>query len=381
MIDLSGSPRRPAGIQPLRTQLAVLPLGFVLLLSVVACREQPTIPAAAPAATPSAVEPVPGPAEVSPPKPAAPPPRAGAPAAREVGGVDDQDDLDTPVCLPKSGTGGPWVKAEPVRVVDNTRLGELLTKPEAAGFVRFRIVSAARCAYVVQTGASPPGQVRVLLIETEGADDAFGLLTCQSQSSETLPVGGETRVERQGSLHLHCWHGRCYLRLWTVATAPAALADMQGLLNRIVENLQPADPPDILAAWSDDPSDRLYLVRHLASLSPDPLVPLTPSELQAVNELLGLGPETLMSIVVYHAPGAKRANVVWVVRYPDMKFAEIAYSRYTKHLGQATGRTWESSNLMPPRGRHLLGTWTIEEESLQYRMPAAAERLDRVGGQ
>jgi len=307
------------------------------------------------------------------------PSRVRVPSGRAAAEVDGRDDPRAPDCLPGSRDGGPWVKAEPVRVVDNTRLGELLTKPEAARLIHFRVVSAARCAYLMETGSSPPGQVRVLLLETELPDDAYGLLTCQSTSAETLVIGGETRVDREAAVHLHCWQGRWYIRLWTVGTAPASEPDMERLLRRIVARLPPADPPPLLQVWPEDSFERLYLVRHLGALPSDPLIPLSVPELRTVSDLLGLGPETLMTVAIYRPPAARRANVVWLVRYPEAKFAEIGHSRYTKRLGQSVGRIWETTQLLPPQGRWVLGTWTIDEESLQHRLLEAADRLPALG--
>ncbi len=358
-----------------------LGLGLLALVGSVACREQPTTPAAAPAAVPPAAgEPAVSPKE--PPQETEAPPspsRVQVPSGRAETEADGRDDPHAPDCLPRSRDGGPWIQAEPIRVVDNTRLGELLTKPEAARLIHFRLISAARGAYLIETGSSPPGQIRVLLLETESPDDAYGLLTCQSASAETLVIGGETRVDREGAPHLHCWQGRWYVRLWTVATAPASEPDMVRLLRRIVERLPAADPPAILQVWPEDSFERLYLVRHLAALPPDPLIPLSASELRTVSDLLGLGPEALMAVAIYRQPGARRANVVWLARYPDAKFAEIGHSRYAKRLAQSVGRVWETTQLMPPQGRCVLGTWTIDEESLQHRLLEAADRLQSLG--
>jgi hypothetical protein len=123
-----------------------------------------------------------------------------------------------------------------------------------------------------------------------------------------------------------------------------------------------------------DPGVR-WLVRDLASLSVNALGLASSPDLAAVNRLLGLGEGTLMCISAYDVPEGRQPNVVWLVRYPTEKAAANAHERYSTHLARADGPTWASTNLLRPHGRFLIGTWTIEEESLQYMMPRIRQLL------
>jgi hypothetical protein len=48
--------------------------------------------------------------------------------------------------------------------------------------------------------------------------------------------------------------------------------------------------------------------------------------------------------------------------------------RYTRFLADRKDPTAQSTNLLPPHGPYLIGTWTAEEESIQYVMP----RIDKL---
>jgi len=294
-------------------------------------------------------------------------------------GVDERDDARAPKCLPKSGEAGPWVKVEPVSVAEATRLGEVVSLKEAGRLAYFRIARAARCAYAM-TGDHPGGgraDVQAVLIEAETVEDAYGLLTCQAPAGEKLNVGGETRVVKDGGLHLHCWQGYAYLHLWQEPPARASIEEMLPLLRHVAAKAETAPLPAALA-WlpqeGTEPSGR-WLLRHLTSLPADALAAGAPPDQARASELLGLDRRTLMGLASYRLPGAKRPNVVWVVRYPSEDAAATAYARYTEFLANPPDPSWESTNLLRPQGLYLIGTWTAEEESLQFVLPRIQEKL------
>jgi hypothetical protein len=152
---------------------------------------------------------------------------------------------------------------------------------------------------------------------------------------------------------------------------------MLPLLRVIAGRIPREDPPVLLEAMPRDHATAgcRWLVRHLGSLSPGALGMADPPDLAKVNALLGLGTATLMCIASYEVPEARRPNVVWLVRYPTARRAEEAYERYARQLTRAAGQAWESTSLMRPHGPFLIGTWTVEEESLQYMMPRIKQLL------
>lgn len=295
--------------------------------------------------------------------------------------VDGEDSVGAPESLPKSGEIGGWVKVEPVRVVAPSALAEIVALQDATRFARFRLTSAALCTYALprDAGGGRPAQAHVLLVETETPSDAFGLLTCQSTSSQTANVGGETRIDHEEGVHLHGWQGCHYVHVWSEPAALSTVGELLPLHSHIVGKLAGDGAPELVDVLPQETSDtgRRWLVRHLGSLAPHMLPAAALPDTEKVSELLGLNRDTLMCIAAYDVPDAQGPNIVFVVRYPSESAANAAYLDYAAFLVNAVGPSWESTNLLKPRGTFLVGTWTAEEESLQYMMPRVERRLPR----
>lgn len=344
-----------------------------------AAAPSPAPPRTTPAPSPSTTErPVAIPQPVSAETPPRTSPNAVLPALSP---ADGKDAPGAPDCLPRSGQVGRWVKTEPVRVLAPNALAEVVPLSDASRFAHFRLVSGVVCAYSLprDAGDGMPVQARVLLIEAETVSDAYGLLTCQSSSSHTAAFGDETRIEEALGLHLHCRQGAYYIRISSEPASLAHLTELQPLLAHIVARLEGGGEPELLSALPDDGSgtSRRWLVRHLASVSPRMLGAAVPPDIGKVGELLGLNRETLMAIAAYELPQAQRPNIVWLVRYPSETAASTAYQEYQAFLAQAVGVEWESTGLLRPHGVFLIGTWTMEEESMQYMLPQIERRLPR----
>lgn len=291
-------------------------------------------------------------------------------------GVDDQDDSSAPDFLPRSSAVAGWVKHEPVRVGGVSVLAEVLSASEAARFGHFKIESVARCAYALhEVGGTVVA--RVVTIETDGPEDAYGLVTCASGSLETESIGGLDRVDEGGGLVFHAWKGRVYVRLSCESGGAEIGERARRLLRHIVARILRENVPPIVEAMPTESArpGELWLVRHLASLRSVDLVRVASPEADTVSRLLGLNGEALMCIGTYDVPGGRRPNVVWLVRYPTDEAAAEAHGRYQRYLNEARERAAQSTNLLDPRGRFLVGTWTSEEESLQYMMPRIAQLL------
>ncbi len=307
-------------------------------------------------------------------------PAAGAPADSDPTGsqdVDDRDDPQAPACLPKSGEVGRWAKYEPVRVVEGQAVGQLVTPEEAARFSHFAVTSAARCGYALPAADGTTGRIQVVVVTADSVDDAYGLMSCQSSSPHTAAVGGETRVEQLQGLHFHCWQGRSYIHLWTIQQAAESAEQTLKLFRYIAAQIPREDQPELLEALPSEgqvPGQR-WLVRDLRSISATALGLHPAPDLTKVNGLLALGGETVMCIAAYDLPEARRPNIVWLIRYPSDQLANQAHQRYSDHLAKATQPAAVSTNLLSPHGPFLIGTWTAEEESLQYMMPRIKQLL------
>lgn len=339
---------------------------IVLFVATAGCRDKVSTPSSQPIS----------PSKAAPPSHAAPADN-GTSQLSSANGVDAQDAPSSPACLPKSQAAAGWVKREPVRVYPAAQLAQAMSKDEALRYSYFRIRSAATCAYGLKNSGSADRMVKVLLIETESAEDAYGLLTCQAPPAELFKIGGETRVVRHDGLHLHCWQGKSYIRL-DVDGADAVTTELViRLLLNITGRIAREDLPALVEAVPSDSSglQRKWLVRHLASLLPNSMDLAFPLDVNKTSGLLGLNKTTLVCVAQYEVPQGKRSNVVWVVRYSINKSAYDAHARYTRFLADHKDPAAQSTNLLPPHGPFLIGTWTAEEESLQYMMPRIGKLL------
>jgi hypothetical protein len=283
-----------------------------------------------------------------------------------------------PAALPQEG----WTRREPVRTAQAADLGKLLSPSQKIWFDHFRLKTAASTTYS-WNGEGREVLARVVVLEAASPEDAYGLMSCQSGSSNLLNVGGETRVETGVELHFHCWQGNAYIHLWTDPTDEKATLQARRLLAHIAGRIPRTDPPALVEAMPREnlKPGRQWLVRNLAGLPSAVFAHPAGLDLGEVARLLGMSSDTLMCIASYEVPESRRANTVWVVRYPNEQEANEAYERYSRRLAEATsGSPWQSTMLSPPHGPFLIGTWTAEEESIQYMVPRIEELLPAAAG-
>ncbi|HUN82046.1 MAG TPA: DUF6599 family protein [Phycisphaerae bacterium] len=314
------------------------------------------------------------------PRPASAP--AATPAGEEVltnapRGRDAEDDAKSPACLPQTQKNGTWVKKEPVRVSAPADLAKVLSPRDAQRCEFFRIKSAARCSYGLKRADATYARADVVYIETLTNEDAFGLLTCLCPSTETFRIGGETRVTHSGGLVLHCWQGRCYLKVSSAESDAETAEEMIRLLMHICGKIPGEGPPPILAALPADHRrpGKLWLARHLSSIPPDAIELGYPLDLQKVSAVLGLGKDTLIAVASYDVPNGARPNTVWIVEYPSVKAAADAYARYNRLITKTDDPIAVSASILPEQGTYVVGTWTAEEESMQYLLPKISKAL------
>mgnify|MGYP007073186722 FL=1 len=292
--------------------------------------------------------------------------------------ADAADSPTAPACLPKSGVVSGWTKTEPVRVYMAGEMAGAVTPSEAIRLAYFRVLSAATAAYVTKNEDGAERPARVLYIETETPQDGYGILTCQSDATETLKVGGETRVERGDGIHLHAWQGKSYIRISTTAVDSETTEQLIRLLFYITGQLKREDRPAILEALPSDAEllKGRWLARHLGSLPMKTFdFPHAPDAMK-MSQLLGLADSTLVCLAHYDVPnGRGTPNVVWVVQYATNKSAYEAHERLSKALEKSKEPALMATNILPPHGAYLVGTWTAEEESIQYMLPRVAKLL------
>jgi hypothetical protein len=364
-------------------------VGWLAALSiclVVACRnDEPPPPPAEESAQQTA--PVEGPvrmpgAEARKPRSEPPPPVAARVPPRETARepVDAQRSSVPPTPPPSAFEGGPtylpasgqvadWVRSQAVEVVSAGELSRLFAPESAARMQHFGIRSAVRCRYERREGGRTCA-ADVLAIEASSPADAYGLTTIRSASGESEPCGGLTRVERGRGLAFHTWQGVVSIQAVLDGKEPADIDAFRRLVQQIVSRIPREEPPALLHALpvSGQVHGRSWLVRHLGSVTPS-AIPVQPlPDYAEFSRLLKLGPQTLMGIACYEVPRARQPNTVWVVEFPTAAAANEAHGALSSALVSATSPAWLSCNVMPPKGRYLVGTWTAEEESLQKMM-------------
>lgn len=357
------------------TKLAALIVGTVFISIVgLACEKKPPQPAAASIATPEPLEAQKP--DGAPQTPALPSLEVARPSAGMGQPVRMVDDPGSPSCLPGSDAAGGWVKKSGIKVFDPSRLHLAVTPADAPRLRPFRIRRAAICTYAIPTSAAER-VVEALIIETQDPADAYGILTCQSPDAELLKVGGETRIDRSRGYSAHCWQGNCYVRLRSASADLQTTEQIARLLVNIAGQIPRAERPAVVDALPRDSAQRrdLWLVRDLASIPQGKLGLSPPPDPQKMGQLLGLGEAGLICVGQYVVPEGRRPNVVWVARYPTAKAAYEAHARYRQHLARAKDPFSMSTNLLPAHGTNVVGTWTAEEESLQYVLPRISKLL------
>ncbi len=357
-------------------------ISIMVLSGLAACRrDQPPPPPSAP--TPEAPKPQAGPVSLRP-QPAAPPAAStsppGMPAAPQssIRAADPMDAPGTPSYLPRSGDVSGWTKRDPVSVVSAADLGKLMTPEHARRLSRFNLRSAAACSYQMKLGDRDL-VANIMAIEAATPQDAYGLTTCACSSPETDRCGGLTRVDPGPPVRYHTWQGRVALQASFNATAPEQVAELRRLVQHIVSRIQREDEPLLTHAFpqQDRIPGRLWLARNVLSLPPEAVAIATPPDLEATARLLNLNADSIIGVAAYAVPGARQPNTVWVVQYPKAELAKQAYLKLNSQITSGSNPAWQNTNVMPPRGPYLVGTWTAEEESLQYMMPKIAALLPR----
>jgi len=354
----------------------------MVLAGLGACRrDEPPAPPTTPAS--EAPKPQAGPVSLRP-QLTAPPAANNSPAAIPASpqlsprSVDPLDAPGTPAYLPRSGDVSGWTKRDPVSVVSAADLGKLMTPEHARRLSRFNLRSAAACSYQMKLGDRDL-VANIMAIEAATPQDAYGLTTCSCSSPETDRCGGLTRVDPGPPVRYHTWQGRVALQASFNATAPEQVAELRRLVQHIVSRIQREDEPLLTHAFPQQGRipGRFWLARSVLSLPPEAVAIAAPPDLEATARLLNLNADSIIGVAAYTVPGARQPNTVWVVQYPNAELAKQAYLKLNSQVTSGSNPAWQNTNVMPPQGPYLVGTWTAEEESLQYMMPKIAALLPR----
>lgn len=271
-----------------------------------------------------------------------------------------------------------WIETGAARAFSAEELDQLPPDWEIERLKHFRVRSATPHTYARKPdGDGAALTAHVLIVEAETEADAYGLMSCRAARFRAWPNPPPDVARRADAFERHDWRGRTYVytRIASADTEDRRACDE--LTGQLLTRLPAGAPPELVQALpsAGDAAGPRWLLRDLGGLPADLAEGLIRADLHTVNQLLGLQRDTLICIGTYEVPQARRPNTVWLVEYPNARRARAAYDRYVRFLETAGGTAWSSTSLLKPRGRFLVGTWTAEEESLQYMMPRIAALL------
>jgi hypothetical protein len=291
--------------------------------------------------------------------------------------AEGEDDPRAPDCFPRTRKDGPWIKGEAIKVLAPAELSKVLPGEESNRLGMFRINSLARCAYQLPHSSLVP-IASLLVVSTDSPDDAYGIMSCRCDAAETFRIAQETRVQRGDGVTLHCWQGKAYIAAHIAQPDSEATEELIRLMVYVTGKIKKESTPPLLDIVPRDASSpgRRWLVRNLASLPPDALEGVGPLDERRISEVLGLGRDAIACVATYAASGTARPNAVWAIRYPAVKPAHDAFARYERYLkANPRDSVAQSTSILPAQGMHLMGTWTAEEESMQYVLPRIRQLL------
>ncbi len=286
-------------------------------------------------------------------------------------GVDAQDAPDAPRALPRSGHVSGWIKTQPIQV-------HPVNQPQSIGvsgrlaeaWPYFRIERASTCRYRADTA-----EVQILFIETSPDHplDAFGLFTLMAADPKPLlRPDGSARGTRIDAPHTRtAWQGHVYVEVTPQSdTSDAARARMDQLLDRIIFALPGAEPPLLTRIIPRDRRERCRVwhvrtTRALALLNLDELEGLDP---ERWDQSLGLNGGIYLSMASIDVASGE-PHLLWLVTYPTPDAARAAQARMNGMKEAHPSALERATAVEPPVGRHLAGTWTRQQESLQPVMP------------
>lgn len=327
--------------------------------------ENRSVPSAVPtaASTPAAVE---GPADAV--SEAAPTPAEESPFQP----ADAKDDPAFSSLFPGSDRIGGWIKTAPVIGGDARRLPAMLPN-YAQVLMPFPVQSVAMAKYERMHGGKAQS-VTVYLVRAATADDAYGMLSVSCPGLDQIRAGEIRRQERPEKVFAAKGP---YFGIFSGQTAGE---DKQGLVEGLellagkvlFEFSERSEPPKIVQYLQNEqlPAASVLFIRSLESLrgpaGREMMAAIGMTNTKGLNKILRLGPTVDFAVAVFTNKDWPGPDVIWLAKYPSRESATAAARDYRGFLNRSKWTDMLVSNTLikGPRGRFLLGTWTMETESL-----------------
>jgi len=258
------------------------------------------------------------------------------------------------------------MKDKPIRTALPGAMAELLPAKARAVIEPYHVKQVATCTYK-RSAKGRQQTARVLLVQTHGTEDAYGIFTVQATGTLSKGSGLSIRTDaKKDQVNIHAWKGRCYLQLTGGSSGDSTSVQACKALVDKMTFLMPDEPlPELVEAMPQAgliPGQH-WLIRDWGSLGGPGVAGLKIPKGEQIAKLLRLSRDCQMVIAAYRIQGAARLHLVWVVRYDTPAQARLAHSGYQGFLDEGRDRWSSSTMLYAPNKQYLLGTWTAEEES------------------
>jgi hypothetical protein len=337
-------------------------------LTALSCREEPAPPA---------------PQAKTPPTAQSPHLTTDTPSTRQTDSLTFRiiDEPNAPAFLPRNNEFGKWVRHSSARVAEAPQISRLIQDSARLDVLApYQVRRVIACSYR-WSDAEMPLIAQVELIEADAPLDALGMLSVHCLAAEDGKPGVITRVPVNETTHFYGWQGTFFAHLWAVSKDDAFLANCDQFLRKLVFRIPGEEPPlwlSLLPATGRLPNHR-WIVRQTASLGGPSARKVPLNDPQRIDQILGLGRETILMVVAYCVPDDEAPNYVWLVCYPTPDDAQAAYRRYKAFLDAGDQPLALNTLIEPAKGNFLLGTWTADQESLLHILPAIRKAVpDRL---
>ena len=295
--------------------------------------------------------------------------------------ADDKDDLRFTLLYPESKKIAGWIKTEPVIGGGPEKIETLL--PDLADILKPYAIENVSATQYERIYNGKREKVRCWLIRARNSDDAYGMFSVSCKGADSSEIGDAMRTDGAKSIFsvkgvyfgIFKAEGEDIKHLKDGLTLLAAKIMFeiasQGNIPMIVQFLTTEDMPEATVLF----------VRNLISMNgpagKDILKNIGLTDIKSMNKLLELSKDVDFAVAIYRNKEWPGPDVIWIAKYPTAKQALRVYKNYRKTLQNVSSNNKLNENtlLKAPRGRFLLGCWTMETESLGHLMGKVYEHL------
>ncbi len=286
--------------------------------------------------------------------------------------VDDKDDPKFALLFPGSEKTDRWVKTSPVAGGEfQKKLSDYLPDLDTI-LAPFAGESIATATYERMTDGKKE-TVKIFLIHAATSDDAYGMMSVSCPGPDSYRRGEVRRQAKPDEIFVAKGP---YFGIFTGKTTGADTKDLveglEMLTGKVLFELSNhAELPMIVQVLQTEklPAGTVLFIRNLQSLKgpagKDILAAIGSEDVERLNKILKLGPKVDFAVAAFTNKDWPGPDIVWIAKYPTREQALEVSHRYRKVLDNPKAGKLDNNTLLKgPLVRFLLGTWTMETESL-----------------